>query len=50
MNKIEHIGIAVKNIEESNILFTKILGRKPYKSEQVDLEKIVKEFIILQLM
>ena len=44
MNKIEHIGIAVKNIEESNVLFTKILGRKPYKSEQVDLEGVQTSF------
>ena len=44
MNKIEHIGIAVKDIEESNILFTKILGRKPYKSEQVDLEGVQTSF------
>ena len=24
MNKIEHIGIAVKNIDKSNVIFTKI--------------------------
>ena len=35
MNKIEHIGIAVKNLEESNVLFEKLFGRPPYKQEEV---------------
>ena len=35
MNKIEHIGIAVKNLEESNVLFAKLFGKSPYKSEEV---------------
>ena len=35
MNKIEHIGIAVKNLEESNNLFEKLFGKPPYKSEEV---------------
>ena len=35
MNKIEHIGIAVKNLGESNVLFAKLFGKSPYKSEEV---------------
>ena len=35
MNKIEHIGIAVKNLEKSNVLFAKLFGKSPYKSEEV---------------
>ena len=35
MNKIEHIGIAVKDLKESNILFEKLLGTAPYKIEEV---------------
>ncbi len=35
MNKIEHIGIAVKNLEESNNLFQKLFGKPPYKQEEV---------------
>lgn len=35
MNKIEHIGIAVKNLKESNILFEKLLGTSHYKIEEV---------------
>jgi methylmalonyl-CoA/ethylmalonyl-CoA epimerase len=35
MNKIEHIGIAVNNLEESNNLFEKLFGKPPYKHEEV---------------
>lgn len=35
MDKIEHIGIAVKDLEKSNFLFTDIMGCKPYKIEEV---------------
>jgi len=35
MDKLEHIGIAVKNIERSNKLFAKLLGRQHYKIEEV---------------
>jgi len=44
VNKIEHIGIAVKNIEESNILFEKLLGVPPYKSEEVLSEGVLTSF------
>ena len=35
MDKIEHIGIAVKDIAASNEVYTKLLGVKPYKMEEV---------------
>jgi len=35
MNKIEHIGIAVKDMEASNTLFEKLLGVPNYKMEEV---------------
>jgi methylmalonyl-CoA/ethylmalonyl-CoA epimerase len=35
MKKIEHIGIAVKNLEVSKDLYEKLLGVAPYKEEQV---------------
>ncbi len=35
MKKIEHIGIAVKNLEASNALFEKLLGVPSYKIETV---------------
>ena len=33
MRKIEHIGIAVKDIAASNEIFSALLGVKPYKEE-----------------
>jgi len=44
MNKIEHIGIAVKNLEASNKLFTKLLGTEPYKTEEVISEGVLTSF------
>ncbi|MBP4138164.1 methylmalonyl-CoA epimerase [Flavobacterium geliluteum] len=44
MNKIEHIGIAVKNIEDSNVLFEKLLGVPAYKSEEVASEGVLTSF------
>jgi methylmalonyl-CoA/ethylmalonyl-CoA epimerase len=44
MNKIEHIGIAVRNLKESNKLFEKILGVAPYKTEEVASEKVSTSF------
>ena len=35
MKKIEHIGIAVKDIEVSNDLFGKLFNKKHYKTEAV---------------
>lgn len=44
VNKIEHIGIAVKNLEESNRLFEKLLGVSSYKSEEVQSESVLTSF------
>jgi methylmalonyl-CoA/ethylmalonyl-CoA epimerase len=44
MLKIEHIGIAVKNIEESNSLFAKLFARQPYKTEVVESEGVSTSF------
>jgi len=44
VNKIEHIGIAVKNLEESNRLFEKLLGISSYKSEEVQSEGVLTSF------
>ena len=40
MDKIEHIGIAVKDLEASNILFEKLLGVPHYKIEEVASEGV----------
>ena len=44
MQQIEHIGIAVKNLEFSNNLFTKLLGITPYKQESVESEGVMTSF------
>lgn len=44
MRKIEHIGIAVKNLQESNLLFSKLFGEAPYKEETVESEGVKTSF------
>ncbi len=44
MNKLEHIGIAVKNLEEANALFAKLLGKPHYKVEEVESEGVRTSF------
>jgi methylmalonyl-CoA/ethylmalonyl-CoA epimerase len=46
-NKIEHIGIAVKNLEESNLLFAKLFGKPHYKVEKVESENVSTSFFQL---
>lgn len=46
MRKIEHIGIAVKNLKESNDLFTKLFGAAPYKMEEVASEGVNTSFFM----
>jgi len=40
MQKIEHIGIAVKDLKASNLLFEKLMGAPQYKIEEVASEKV----------
>lgn len=47
MEKIEHIGIAVKDLEASNRLFSKLLGKEPYKIEEVESEGVRTSFFEL---
>ena len=47
MKKIEHLGIAVKNINEANELYTTLLGVKPYKQEEVESEGVLTSFFKL---
>jgi methylmalonyl-CoA/ethylmalonyl-CoA epimerase len=44
MKKIEHIGIAVKDLEVSNLIFEKLLGVPSYKSEAVESEGVLTSF------
>ena len=40
MNKVEHIGIAVKDLKISIPLFEKLLNARCYKTEMVESEKV----------
>ena len=44
MIRLEHIGIAVKDLEASNELFAKLLGREHYKTEEVASENVLTSF------
>ncbi len=46
MRKIEHIGIAVKDLQASNLLFEKILGQPSYKEEEVASEGVKTSFFM----
>lgn len=47
IQKIEHIGIAVKNMKESNDLFKKLFGKEHYKIESVESEGVNTSFFML---
>jgi methylmalonyl-CoA/ethylmalonyl-CoA epimerase len=44
MRKIEHIGIAVKDLAAANELYEKLLGTAPYKQEEVESENVTTSF------
>lgn len=44
MKKIEHIGIAVKDLKTSNSIYEKLLGAASYKTEEVISENVLTSF------
>ncbi|QDH77587.1 methylmalonyl-CoA epimerase [Echinicola soli] len=44
MRKIEHLGIAVKDLGKSNELFSRLFGQEAYKVEKVEGEAVVTSF------
>ena len=44
LDKIEHIGIAVKDLEAANAVYTVLLGEGPYKQEGVESEGVLTSF------
>ena len=44
MQKIEHIGIAVKNLKKANEIYKKLLGYEHYKTEYVESEGVATSF------
>ena len=44
INKIEHLGIAVKSIAEANRVYETLLGTSSYKTEEVKSENVITSF------
>ncbi|HCX25048.1 MAG: methylmalonyl-CoA epimerase [Flammeovirgaceae bacterium] len=44
MVRIEHIGIAVKELDKANELFTRLFGEQQYKEEGVESEHVTTSF------
>jgi len=44
MKKLEHIGIAVSNLDEANKMYSAIFNTEPYKTEKVDSEGVITSF------
>lgn len=47
INKIEHLGIAVKSLKDSNEIMRKLLGTAAYKEELVTSEHVLTSFFAL---
>jgi methylmalonyl-CoA/ethylmalonyl-CoA epimerase len=47
LKKVEHIGIAIKNLDEANALFAKLFGKDHYKVEKVESEGVSTSFFML---
>jgi len=44
LGKIEHLGIAVKDLEAANAVYEKLLGTAAYKQEAVESENVTTSF------
>lgn len=44
MKKIEHLGIAVKDLESANNIYAKLFNQQPYKTEVVESEGVSTSF------
>lgn len=44
MQRIEHIGIAVKNLDQAEAIYEALLGTSSYKREEVESEKVITSF------
>lgn len=44
IQKIEHIGIAVKDIKKATETYTKLFNQTPYKTEAVESENVITTF------
>jgi methylmalonyl-CoA/ethylmalonyl-CoA epimerase len=46
LTEIDHIAIAVKDLEASNLLFEKLMGAPAYKQEEVESEGVKTSFFM----
>ncbi|NBB89045.1 MAG: methylmalonyl-CoA epimerase [Bacteroidetes bacterium] len=46
VKNVEHIGIAVANVDKANVLFEALLGQASYKEEEVETEGVRTSFFI----
>lgn len=44
LTRIEHLGIAVRDLENAERIFTDVLGVAPYKRETVESESVITSF------
>ncbi|MBD3748833.1 MAG: methylmalonyl-CoA epimerase [Sphingobacteriales bacterium] len=44
MKKIEHLGIAVKDLNQASIIYEQLLGITSYKTEEVESEQVITAF------
>lgn len=44
MIRIEHIGVAVKDLDKAEGVYTRLLGEAPYKREEVESEGVITSF------
>lgn len=44
MKKIEHLGIAVKDLNQASSIYEKLLGTASYKNEEVESEQVITAF------
>ena len=47
MQKVEHIGIAVRNLDAANQVYQQLLGIAPYKMEVVESEHVLTSFFLV---
>lgn len=45
MNRLEHLGIAVADLEAAEKIFSDVLGASPYKREEVEDEGVLTSFL-----
>ncbi|MFN8237192.1 MAG: methylmalonyl-CoA epimerase [Chitinophagales bacterium] len=47
MKKIDHVGIAVRNVEQSNVLFSKLFNKEPFHHEFLETQQLNVSFFAL---